>query len=149
MDRIDLLHEIKCVVGQVVGPFERGTGNSGFHKMWEMWLGKKPLASRTVLLLHGVRFCYCGHVELLWGMLLPNGNMMKHVCCLYCTIVPLAETLETNTSHSIACADIRVLGGTLVWVGCVCLVSFRAARSSAFVIFRIHLPVNLVKVFVK
>jgi hypothetical protein len=34
--RIDLLHEIKCVLRQVVGPFKGGIGNFGIHQMWEM-----------------------------------------------------------------------------------------------------------------
>jgi len=87
-------------------------------------------------------------------MLPPNGSTMKHTFFLSCIIVPLAETLEMNTTHSNACTDrhkriIRVVGGRLVCCGCGYLVSFRAARSSAFLHFRIHLPVNLVKVFVK
>jgi hypothetical protein len=55
-------------------------------------------------------------------MLHPNGSMMKHVLFLYCTIVPLADTLEMKTSYSNACKDkhkrsIRVVGGALVWDG--------------------------------
>ena len=32
VDRIDLLHEMKSVLGQVVGPFERGNETSGSIK---------------------------------------------------------------------------------------------------------------------
>jgi hypothetical protein len=75
-------------------------------------------------------------------MLPPNGRMMKHVFFVYCTIVPLAETLEMNTSHSNACTDrhkrsIRVVGGTLVCVGRICFVS----RCEEFRIFTLpHTP---------
>jgi hypothetical protein len=75
-------------------------------------------------------------------MLPPNGSMMKHVFELYCTIVPLAETLEISTSHSNAFTDrhkrgIRVVG-TLVWT--VCMFSFVSRCAEFRVLTLPHTP---------